>query len=135
MASAAGGMEIEEVAKQNPDAILRESIHPAVGLQPFQARKIAFGLGLPAEAVSNAVPFLQALYRAFLDTDASLIEINPCVLTGDGRLVALAAKRSFDDNALRRHKDSGQLRDLDEERRLEAAATNASGIHTKTDAN
>ncbi len=82
MASAAGGMEIEEVAKENPGAILREAIHPAVGLQPYQARKIAFGLGLPIEVVNHATPFLQALYRAFIDTDASLLEINPCVLTG-----------------------------------------------------
>src|SRR5215472_8924333 len=92
MASAAGGMEIEEVAKENPGAILRETIHPAVGLQPYQARKIAFGLGLPTEVINHATPFLQALYRAFIDTDASLLEVNPCVLTGDGRLVALDAK-------------------------------------------
>ncbi len=123
MASAAGGMEIEEVAKENPDAILRETIHPAVGLQPYQARKIAFGLGLSAEATNNAVPFLQALYRAFLDTDASLLEINPCVLTGDGRLVALDAKMTFDDNGLFRHKDLRELRDLDEEDPLEVEAS------------
>ena len=123
MASAAGGMEIEEVAKENPAAILRESIHPAAGLQPFQARKLAFGLGLSEEAVKNAVPFLQALYRAFLDTDASLLEINPCILTGDGRLVALDAKMSFDDNALFRHKDLRELRDLDEEDPLEVEAS------------
>ena len=133
MASAAGGMEIEEVAKQNPDAILRETIHAAVGLQPFQARKIAFGLGLPAEAVSHAVPFLQALYRAFLDTDASLIEINPCVLTGDGRLVALDAKMTFDDNALFRHKDLRELRDLDEEDPLEVEASKYSLNYIKLD--
>ena len=133
MASAAGGMEIEEVAKQNPDAILRESIHPAVGLQPFQARKIAFGVGLPAEAVSHAVPFLQALYRAFLDTDASLVEINPCVLTGDGRLVALDAKMTFDDNALFRHKDLRELRDLDEEDPLEVEASKYSLNYIKLD--
>jgi succinyl-CoA synthetase beta subunit len=123
MASSAGGMEIEEVAKENPGAILRETIHPAVGLQPFQARKIAFGLGLPAEAISNAAPFLQALYRAFLDTDASLLEINPCVLTGDGRLVALDAKMTFDDNGLFRHKELRELRDLDEEDPLEVEAS------------
>ncbi len=123
MASAAGGMEIEEVAKTNPEAILRVPIHPAVGLQPFQARKIAFGLGLAAEVVSGAVPFLQALYRAFLDTDASLLEINPCVLTGDGRLVALDAKMTFDDNGLFRHKDLRELRDLDEEDPLEVEAS------------
>ena len=123
MASAAGGMEIEEVAKENPAAILRETIHPAVGLQPYQTRKIAFGLGLPAEVVGNATPFLQALYRAFVDTDASLLEINPCVLTGDGRLVALDAKMTFDDNGLFRHKELRELRDLDEEAPLEVEAS------------
>src|SRR5579872_762124 len=115
MASAAGGMEIEEVAKDSPEAILREPIHPVVGLQPYQARKIAFGLGLPGEVATHSTPFLQALYRAFIDTDASLLEINPCVLTGDGHLVALDAKMTFDDNALFRHKDLRELRDLDEE--------------------
>jgi succinyl-CoA synthetase beta subunit len=123
MASSAGGMEIEEVAKENPAAILREKIYPAVGLQPYQARKIAFGLGLPGEVVGDAVPFLQALYRAFLETDASLLEINPCVLTGEGRLVALDAKMSFDDNAMFRHKDLRELRDLDEEDPLEVEAS------------
>jgi succinyl-CoA synthetase beta subunit len=123
MASAAGGMEIEEVAKTNPEAILRETIHPAVGLQPYQARKIAFGLALPPEMLSYAVPFFQALYRAFLDTDASLLEINPCVLTADARLVALDAKMTFDDNALFRHKDLRELRDLDEEDPLEVEAS------------
>jgi succinyl-CoA synthetase beta subunit len=123
MASAAGGMEIEEVAKDNPGAILRESIHPATGLQPFQARKIAFGLGLSAEMVSVATPFLMALYRAFIDTDASMLEINPCVVTGDGKLVALDAKMTFDDNALFRHKELRELRDLDEEDPLEVEAS------------
>ena len=123
MASAAGGMEIEEVAKTNPGAILRETIHPAVGLQPYQARKIAFGLGLPLEAANQSVPFLQALYRAFVDTDASLLEINPCVLTGDGKLVALDAKMTFDDNGLFRHKELRELRDLDEEDPLEVEAS------------
>jgi len=123
MASAAGGMEIEEVAKENPNAILREQIHPAVGLQPYQARKIAFGLGLPSEMAGVATPFLQALYRAFIDSDASLLEINPCVVTGDGRLVALDAKMTFDDNGLFRHKDLRELRDLDEEDPLEVEAS------------
>jgi len=123
MASAAGGMEIEEVAKSNPGAILREPIHPAVGLQPYQARKIAFGLGLSGELAALATPFLQALYRAFLDTDASLLEINPCVVTGDGKLVALDAKMTFDDNGLFRHKDLRELRDLDEEDPLEVEAS------------
>jgi len=123
MASSAGGMEIEEVAKDNPDAILREIIHPAVGLQPYQARKLAFGLGLSIEAVNTAVPFLQSLHRAFVDTDASMLEINPCVLTGDGKLVALDAKMTFDDNALFRHKELRELRDLDEEDPLEVEAS------------
>src|SRR3954469_14990975 len=123
MARAAGGMEIEEVAKENPEAILREPIHPVVGLQPYQARKIAFGLGLPAEVVNHAVPFLQALYRAFIDTDASLLEINPCVLTGDGKLVALDAKMTFDDNGLFRHANLRELRDMDEEDPLEVEAS------------
>lgn len=123
MASAAGGVEIEEVARENPAAILRETIHPAVGLLPYQARKLAFGLGLAPELVSAAVPFLQALYRAFVECDASLVEINPCVVTEDARLVALDAKMSFDDNALDRHKDVRELRDLDEEDPLEAEAS------------
>ena len=123
MASAAGGMEIEEVAKDNPGAILREQIHPAVGLQPYQARKIAFGLGLSGELAAVATPFLQALYRAFIDTDASMLEINPCVVTGDGKLVALDAKMTFDDNGLFRHKDLRELRDLDEEDPLEVEAS------------
>jgi succinyl-CoA synthetase beta subunit len=123
MASAAGGMEIEQVAKENPGAILREAIHPAVGLQPYQARKLAFGLGLTGEQVTASTPFLQALYRAFIDTDASLLEINPCVVTGDGRLVALDAKMTFDDNGLFRHKDLRELRDLDEEDPLEVEAS------------
>jgi len=123
MASAAGGMEIEEVAKENPEAILREPIQPVVGLQPYQARKIAFGLGLPGEIATHATPFFQALYRAFIDTDASLLEINPCVLTGDGKLVALDAKMTFDDNSLFRHPNLRELRDLDEEDPLEVEAS------------
>src|SRR5215467_14460242 len=123
MASASGGMEIEEVAKKDPNAILRETINPVVGLQPYQARKLAFGLGLSGEDANRAAPFFQALYRAFVDTDASLLEINPCVLTGDGRLVALDAKMTFDDNALYRHKDLRELRDLDEEDPLEVEAS------------
>jgi len=123
MASASGGMEIEEVAKEHPEAILRETLHPATGLQPYQVRDLVFGLGLPAEMVKVAQPFLQSLYRAFLETDASLIEINPCVVTGDGRLVALDAKVNFDDNALYRHPEFADLRDLDEETPLEVEAS------------
>ena len=133
MASAAGGMEIEEVAKENPAAILRETILPAVGLQPYIARKLAFGLGLTAEQAQAAVPFLQSLYRAFIETDASLAEINPLVVTGDGRLIALDAKMNFDDNALYRHKDLLELRDLDEEDPLEVEASNYKLNYIKLD--
>jgi succinyl-CoA synthetase beta subunit len=133
MASAAGGMEIEEVAKENPGAILRETIRPAVGLQPYVARKLAFGLGLNAEQAQAAVPFLQSLYRAFIETDASLAEINPLVVTGDGRLIALDAKMNFDDNALYRHKDLMALRDLDEEDPLEVEASNYKLNYIKLD--
>jgi succinyl-CoA synthetase beta subunit len=123
MVSAAGGVEIEEVAKDNPESILRETIDPAVGFQPFQARKLAFGLGLTPEQVNAAVPFFQSLYRAFIETDASMIEINPCVVTGDGKMFALDAKVSFDDNALYRHPEFKDLRDLDEETPLEVEAS------------
>ncbi len=123
MASAAGGMEIEEVAKEHPEAILRETIRPETGFQAYHARKLAFGLGLSAELAHAAVPFMQSLYRAFIETDASLLEINPCVVTGDGRLVALDAKVNFDDNALYRHPEFKALRDLDEETPLEVEAS------------
>jgi succinyl-CoA synthetase beta subunit len=123
MASAAGGMEIEEVAKDHPEAILKEVIDPTVGFQAFQARKLAFGLGLTAEQVGAAVPFFQSLYRAFVETDASMIEINPCVVTGDGKMFALDAKVTFDDNALYRHPEFKELRDLDEETPLEVEAS------------
>ena len=123
MASTAGGMEIEEVAHKNPELILRETILPATGLQPYHTRKLAFGLGLSGDAAAAAGPFLQALYRAFLETDASLAEINPLIVTGDGKLVALDAKMAFDDNALYRHKDIVELRDLNEEDPLEVEAS------------
>jgi succinyl-CoA synthetase beta subunit len=123
MASASGGMEIEEVAKEHPEAILRETISPATGLQAYQVRKLAFGLGLPAEILKVAVPFFQALYRAFVETDASLLEINPLVVTGEGRLVALDAKVNFDDNAMFRHPEFAELRDVDEETPLEVEAS------------
>ncbi len=133
MASSAGGMEIEEVAHSNPDAILRETINPAIGLQPFQARKLAFGLGLSGDAISNATPFFQALYRAVIETDASLAEINPLIVTGDGKLVALDAKMTFDDNALYRHKELKELRDLDEEDPLEVEASKFNLNYIKLD--
>jgi succinyl-CoA synthetase beta subunit len=133
IASAAGGMEIEEVAHKDPDAILRETIQPAVGLQPYQARKLAFGLGLTGEAVSNATPFFQAIYRAFMESDASLVEINPLVLTGDNKLVALDAKMTFDDNALYRHPEIKELRDKDEEDPLEVEASKFNLNYIKLD--
>ena len=123
MASASGGMDIEEVAAKNPEAILREYITPGLGLQPFQARKLAFGLGLGPELVNDAVQFMMALYRAFEDTDASLAEINPFLVTGDNKVYALDAKMNFDDNALYRHKDIRELRDLNEEEPLEIEAS------------
>jgi len=135
MASAAGGMEIEEVARENPAAILRETLNPTVGLQPYQARKLAFGLGLPPVVVGVAVPFFQALYRAFTEMDASLAEINPCVLTGDGKLVALDAKMNFDDNALYRHLEIRELRDLEEEDPLEVEASKYGLNYIKLDGN
>lgn len=135
MASAAGGMEIEEVAKEHPEAILRETVHPATGFQAYQARKLAFGLRLSGELVNVAVPFLLSLYRAFIETDASLLEINPCVVTGDGRLVALDAKINFDDNALYRHPEFKQLRDLDEETPLEVEASKYKLNYIKLDGN
>ncbi len=123
MASTAGGMDIEEVAEHNPEAILKEYIDPAVGMQSFQARKLAFGLGLPGELISSASKFILALYQAFVDLDASLLEINPFLLTEDGQLYALDAKVTFDDNALYRHKDFLELRDLNEEEPLEIEAS------------
>jgi len=123
MASAAGGMDIEEVAAKTPEAILKEYITPGLGLRPFQARKLAFGLGLAPELINDAVQFMVALYRAFEDTDASLAEINPFLVTGDNKVYALDAKMNFDDNALYRHKDIQELRDLNEEDPLEIEAS------------
>jgi succinyl-CoA synthetase beta subunit len=133
MASAAGGMEIEEVAHNNPEAILRETISPIAGLQPYQVRNLAFGLGLSGDAAANATPFFQALYRAFVETDASLVEINPLVVTGDGKLIALDAKITFDDSALYRHKELKDLRDRDEEDPLEVEASRFNLNYIKLD--
>jgi succinyl-CoA synthetase beta subunit len=135
MASTAGGMEIEEVAHKNPELILRETIPPATGLQPYHTRKLAFGLGLTGDAAAAAGPFLHALYRTFLETDASLAEINPLIVTGDGKLVALDAKMAFDDNALYRHKDIIELRDLNEEDPLEVEASTYKLNYIKLDGN
>jgi len=123
MASAQGGMDIEEVAAKDPAAILKEAVTPAVGFQPFQARKLAFGLGLAPAVLPRAVPFMQALYKAFEGTDASLLEINPFLMTRDGALLALDAKLNLDDNALYRHPELKELRDFDEEDPLEVEAS------------
>jgi succinyl-CoA synthetase beta subunit len=123
IASTEGGMEIEEVAAQTPEKILKITVDPAIGLQPFHARQVAFGLGLEGRQVSSAVKLLLGVYRAFLDTDASLIEINPLVVTADGLVMALDAKMSFDDNALFRHKDIAEMRDENEEDASELEAS------------
>jgi succinyl-CoA synthetase beta subunit len=123
MASTEGGMEIETVAAQTPEKILKEHIDPALGLMPFQARKLAFGLGIPAELTGKAVRFMTGLYNAFADTDCSLAEINPLVITEDGDILALDAKMNFDGNGLFRHKDIQALRDLDEEDPTETEAS------------
>jgi succinyl-CoA synthetase beta subunit len=123
MASSQGGMEIEEVAAKNPKAILREGVSPVVGFQAFQARKLAFALGLPVATLPRAVAFMQSLYRAFEGADASLVEINPFLLAKDASLLALDAKLQLDDNALYRHPELRELRDFDEEEALEVEAS------------
>ena len=123
MASTAGGMEIEEVARQNPAAILRETMRPADRPASLSGAQARLRPGPRRRAAPGRRPFLQSLYRAFLETDASLAEINPLVVTGDGRLIALDAKMNFDDNALYRHKELAELRDLDEEDPLEVEAS------------
>ena len=135
MASSAGGMDIEEVAANEPDKILKEPVDPAVGLQAFQARKLAFGIGLPKEVVNKATTFMTALYRAYVDLDATLAEINPFLLTEDGELYALDAKLNFDDNAMFRHKDYAELRDLNEEDPLEIEASKHDLNYIKLDGN
>ncbi|MBO9608759.1 MAG: ADP-forming succinate--CoA ligase subunit beta [Paenibacillaceae bacterium] len=123
MASEEGGTEIEEVAAHTPEKIFKEVIDPAIGLQPFQARKLAYAINIPGELVNKAVQFMTALYSAFVDKDCSIAEINPLVVTGDGNVMALDAKLNFDSNALFRHKDIVALRDLDEEDEKEIAAS------------
>jgi succinyl-CoA synthetase beta subunit len=135
MASAAGGMEIEEVAAKTPELILKEWIVPGAGLMGFQARKLAFGMGLEGPAVNAAVAAMQALVRAYEGLDASLAEINPFILTKDGRAVALDAKFNLDDNALYRHKNLMELRDLNEEDPLEVEASKYSLNYIKLEGN
>ncbi len=135
MASSAGGMDIEQVAVERPEAILKEYIDTGIGLEPFQARKLAFGLGITGSLVNQAVQLMTAIYKAYWDTDASLIEINPLITTTDGRVFALDAKVNFDDNALFRHKDIRELRDITEEDLLEVEASKYGLNYIKLDGN
>jgi len=135
MASAAGGMDIEEVASKTPEKILKEYVDPGIGLQPFQANKIAFWLGLNAQEAKAAVKLLLGLYKAYTETDSSLLEINPLITTGDGRVLALDAKINFDDNALFRHPDLRDLRDTTEEDPLEVEASKFGLNYIKLDGN
>ena len=135
MASQSGGMEIEQVAEENPNAILKEYITPGLGLESFQARKLAFQLGLKPEQINQAVKFMAGLYNAFEETDSSLMEINPFITCSDGRLFALDAKMNFDDNALFRHPDLKELRDITEEDPLEVEASKYSLNYIKLDGN
>ena len=135
MASKAGGMDIEEVAAKDPSAIVREAISASAGMFPFQARKIAFALGLSGEAHKRAVALLQSLFRAYMETDASLAEINPLLVTKQGDVLALDAKMNFDDNALFRHPDIKEMRDLHEEDPLEVEASRYGLNYIKLDGN
>ncbi len=135
MASSAGGMDIEKVAVETPELILKETIEPSVGLRPFQARKIAFGLGIPSYLVNQAAKFMLTLYDAFEKMDATIVEINPFLQTKDNRLIALDAKVNFDDNAMFRHKDYAALRDLNEEEPLEIEASKFDLNYIKLDGN
>jgi len=135
MVSKEGGIDIEEVAAKTPEQIFKETIDPAVGFRPFQARKLAFALGLPGALVSQAAKFMQSLYSAYEAMDASLLEINPFLLTKDNRLIALDAKVNFDDNALFRHPEFKDLRDLHEEEPLEIEASKFDLNYIKLDGN
>jgi succinyl-CoA synthetase beta subunit len=133
MASPDGGVEIEKVAAETPERIFKAFLHPALGLQPYQARQLAFRLGLSGDLVGQAVKMMTAVAQAFVSTDASLVEINPLVVTRDGRMIALDAKLNFDDNALYRHADIRELRDLAEEEPLEIEASKFSLNYIKLD--
>ena len=122
VASAAGGMDIEEVAEHSPEKIIRANVHPAAGLQDYQCRQLAFGLGLKGDQIAQFGRIAQALYKLYLEQDASLVEVNPLIVTGDGRLVALDAKINIEDNALFRHKDLAALRDVTQEDAMERKA-------------
>jgi succinyl-CoA synthetase beta subunit len=135
MASTEGGVEIEKVAAETPEKIIKEWIEPGTGLQQFQARKLAFALGLDGEAQKNFVKFIVKLYKAYTETDASLFEINPLVITNDNRIVALDAKANFDDNALFRHPEIAAFRDIEEEDPLEVEASKYNLNYIKLDGN
>jgi len=135
MASKAGGMEIEEVAAKDPDAIVKAYIDPAIGFQAYQARKLAFALGLKPTQINDAVKFMQGLYKAFVETDSSLLEINPFITTKDDKLFALDCKINFDDNAIFRHKELKELRDIAEEDPLEVEASKFALNYIKLDGN
>jgi succinyl-CoA synthetase beta subunit len=135
MVSTEGGMEIEKVAAEHPELILKATIEPAIGLQAYQARELAFGLGLSGVQFKNTVNFLLKLYKAFVSSDASIAEINPLVVTKEGNVMALDAKMNFDDNALYRHSDILELRDLDEEDPLEIEAAKYNLNYIKLDGN
>ena len=135
MASSEGGMDVEEVAAHTPEKILKETIEPCLGLTAFQARKLAFGIGVPAPMVNAAAATMQALAKAYEACDCSLAEINPFILCSDGRSVALDAKITIDDNAMYRHKDLAELRDLNEEDPLEVEASKYSLNYIKLDGN
>ena len=135
MASKAGGMEIEEVAAKDPDAIVKAYIDPAIGFQAYQARKLAFALGLKPTQINDAVKFMQGLYKAFIETDSSLLEINPFITTKDDKLFALDCKINFDDNAMFRHKELKDLRDVAEEDPLEVEASKYALNYIKLDGN
>ena len=135
MVSQEGGVEIEEVAAKTPEKILKEYVDPAVGLIPFQARKLTFGLGIDKSLVNKAIKFMTGLYQAFVDSDCSMAEINPLVITKDGNIMALDAKMGFDDNGLFRHKDIHEMRDLDEEDPREVEASRYSLNYVALDGN
>ena len=135
MASTEGGMDIEEVAEHSPEKIIKEWIAPAVGLQPFQARKVAFALGLEGDAFKEMVKFINALYRAYVETDSSMFEINPVLKTSDNKILAVDAKVNLDDNALFRHKDFVTMRDISEEDPLEVEAGENDLNYVKLDGN
>jgi succinyl-CoA synthetase beta subunit len=135
MASKAGGMDIEEVAEKTPEQIIKISVDPLLGIQPFHCRKVAFGLDIPGEARKELISLVAGLYKLFVQQDCSLVEINPLVLTAENRMLALDAKMSFDDNALSRHRELLEYRDLDEEDPMEVEASKYGLNYIKMDGN